>query len=307
MENPIKNQKSDNVDSANNDSLTDTREELMRESFSEIPRELALSWLNKYEDAIDEEAQLTVLDQFEAFMIARTEKVTLGDFDIHPDLDEESKKEIIKDLKKVIKSVREAYKNPDLFLGNGATAEVYSIKINKGICVKFISNQENYNNNNHLSKEYDFLDELHDFELNNIRTPKPYFLRIHRSEGHSYGMEKIDGNDLSCIKNEPQKNLELIKIMKKFDQKETIESFVEYVKTLHSEHKIIHNDIALRNIMIDKEGFLYLIDFGKSRKEEFGESFDILKNSDIAKVKSELTMFFASIDKFTISDTILED
>lgn len=206
----------------------------------------------------------------------------------------------INQVKQFDSDVRTAFRDPAGFLGNGATAEVYSMPRNESICVKFIISQERYNENNHLRKEFYYLSKVFEHTKEGaVTTPYPIFLRIHAKEGHSYGMEKIPGASLSQIVEQPEKYLELVHLAATIDRQKAEEDVVSFVDSMH-QVGVVHGDLYQRNIMLDKEGRLCVIDFGKAHQIDFaGEKEEDRKLDEYIALQS-LRDFFTKIDSLTI-------
>jgi tRNA A-37 threonylcarbamoyl transferase component Bud32 len=185
------------------------------------------------------------------------------------------------------------------FLGNGYTAEVYELPIAPHLCVKYIHDQQAYNENNHMRVEYDFLCRLYDLSEKNIRTPIPAFLRIHPSKGHAYGMEKVNGKSLSQILEKPDENEGLINIVHEMDKNEVLTAMKAYIEKMH-DMKITHNDLFMRNIMLDRDGNFFVIDFGKAKHEDLGEDREEERKRDLFLANNEISLFFNKIDKLEI-------
>ena len=202
-------------------------------------------------------------------------------------------------IKRFDRDVRAAFRDPSGFLGNGATAEVYGMPSNNTICVKFIISQERYNENNHLRREFNYLSKV--FECTRgqaVTTPYPIFLRIHAKEGHSYGMERIQGASLSQILEQADKYPELVTLAKSIDRQQAESDLVAFVENMH-EANVVHGDLYHRNIMLDGEGRLVVIDFGKAHQIDFeGGKTDDRKLDEYTAVQS-LRDFFRQIDLLT--------
>jgi tRNA A-37 threonylcarbamoyl transferase component Bud32 len=261
---------------------------------SQLPEELSKTWLDKYEN-LDDDAAL-FLEEFESFLQNRNRALS-NTLEVHSDISEVIREEIMI----VHESIKNTFGDTNYFLGNGRTAEVYILPVAPHLCTKYIKDQGAYNENNHMRVEYGFLDKLHAYEAYGVRTPRPYFIRIHPHEGHSYGMERIHGENLSRIIEKPSENRDLIRMLKSMEPEAVEKKLVDYIRSLHREFKISHNDLYRRNLMVDHDGNFYLIDFGKAKYEEIGEDHELFRNSDIAILVSEIRQFFEEIDKVDIT------
>lgn len=256
-----------------------------------LPAPLQERWRSAYYDA--EEPERVVAD-LRSFMEERR-RVALDAVEVSPDLTEELREEVVK----VIESIRNAFGNTSYFLGNGATAEVYLLPLAPHVCTKYIVSQEKYNEGNHIRKEFEILSDIRLLSVDNVRAPKPIFLRIHPSEGHSYGMERVDGSSLSVILEKPSDNRSLVEIAKKMDREKAIASILAYVKEMHAK-KLIHGDLFQRNIMLDKSGNFFVIDFGKASYEEIGEDKEDAMRRELSTAENEMRLFFKGIDNIEV-------
>lgn len=269
------------------------REREFYRQLGNLPVELAEQWSVMYEDL--PEGTKDFFDCFNTFLKARNQALS-GSLEVGEDLSEE----LMEEINQVQTVIRETFSDPQYFLGNGYTAEVYQLPVAPHLCVKYIHDQVAYNQSNHMRVEHDYLAELRNFSIAGVRTPVPYFVRIHPSEGHSYGMERIMGKNLSQILERPSDNIELIRLIKSLDRKKVQRSIISYIQALHDDFKITHGDLFRRNIMVDVQGSFYVIDFGKAKREEVGEDHEARRKLDIATLVSELGLFFKSIDNLDI-------
>jgi len=113
-------------------------------------------------------------------------------------------------------------------------------------------------------------------------------------------MEKIHGKSLSQVLERPAENYALVKILKEMDQKQVKARLIEYIKALHTDFRVTHGDLFLRNIMVDGEGNFYIIDFGKAKVEQIGEDHESRRSVDEATLTSEIGKFFQELDKINI-------
>lgn len=149
---------------------------------------------------------------------------------------------------------------PDCFLGNGAVAEVYSIMSeNRKLCVKIVVDYTKHAEENNIHQEARFLEKLHDFEKDGVRTPE-LKNKLSLIGLDALVMEELDAVNMARViegKDELPEN---------FDMDIYFEKLKNYIMALHEERGVYHLDIAARNLMIDKKtGLPYVIDFGKSK------------------------------------------
>ncbi|MHB1086284.1 MAG: protein kinase domain-containing protein [Minisyncoccota bacterium] len=257
-------------------------------------KELATKWDAEYERLLDSRAGKDAFkDLFSRFteFTDKREKALLS-IEVPDGLDES----VLAEIKEFDRNVILSFRNASLFQGNGATAEVYEVSGHPHMCVKFITNQAKYNENNHLRTEFALLSAASGLRAGRVRTPVPYFLRIHPREGHSFGMEKVEGRSLSQILERPEDNLDLIRIAKGLDREQVMAELNQFVLKMH-EAGITHNDLRRRNIMLDREGNLFVIDFGRAKRDQTEDQRHMFRESDRAAIDGEVRAFFADIDK----------
>jgi tRNA A-37 threonylcarbamoyl transferase component Bud32 len=254
-----------------------------------LPKEIANRWMAEFDDL--DTPTPAFFAKFQSFARMRNDALN-STVETESNLSDELRKEI----SRAIGIIRSTFGDVNYFLGNGSTAEVYEFPIAPHLCIKYIHNQEEYDKHNHLRREFYFLEELRGFIHEGIRTPIPYFIDIHPSAGHSYGMEHIKGKSLSQILERPEENANLIQLIKEMDRKKVEMNLVGYISALYSKFRITHGDLFIRNIMLDENGEFRIIDFGKAKQEELGEDNERFAREDIARLRSEIRLFFIKLD-----------
>lgn len=271
----------------------EAQERLFFQKLKQLPEDIAHKFEQEFYDL--EEVTPAFFAKVDAFIKQRASALS-GVMEIEPGLNEE----IIEEIHETEKMIRQTFGDPHYFLGNGRVAEVYEFPTAPDICVKYIKDQQAYNEGNHLRVEFRFLEDLHGLVVEGVRCPDPYFIRIHPSEGHSYGMERIKGKSLSAILERSAENAELIGLIRGLNQSEIKGKLIAYINELHK-RKVTHGDLFMRNIMVDGKGDFFVIDFGKAKYEEVGEDHEDRRKRDIATLTSELGSFFESIDKIELN------
>jgi len=275
----------------------ETVEALERQFFQKLkglPEELAHKWEEAFYNL--EEITPEFFVEFVSFLNNRSGALA-NVLEIEPGLNEE----IVAEIHEAERVIQRTFGDPHYFLGNGRVAEVYELPLAPHLCVKYVKDGAAYNEGNHLRAEFSYLEQLREFSRAGIRSPLPYFVRIHPSEGHSYGMEKIHGKSLSQILERPAENQELLELLKSADRVQIKAQLIEYIQALHEDFKITHGDLFLRNIMVDDTGNLYVIDFGKAKVEQLGEDHEARRSVDVATVTSEIGRFFKELDKINFN------
>jgi tRNA A-37 threonylcarbamoyl transferase component Bud32 len=258
-----------------------------------LPQDLADRWEDEFDNL--EEVTEEFFNKFDIFLESRAGALS-NVLEIEPGLNEE----IVAEIHEAERVIRQTFGDPHHFLGNGRVAEVYELQIAPHLCVKYVKDNAAYSEGNHMRAEFEYLELLRTFVRAGVRVPVPYFIRIHPSEGHSYGMEKINGKSLSQILERPAENSKMIEMLKEVNREQIKTQLLEYIKALHEDFKVTHGDLFLRNIMMDEGGNFYVIDFGKAKVEQIGEDHESRRSVDVATLTSEIGKFFKELDKLNI-------
>lgn len=203
---------------------------------------------------------------------------------------QEKDRDVIKTRLRMVYDIDASTADQDLFLGAGNIARVYKLAHQPGLCVKKVINNEGYAKENSVSQEARFLNELSGFEVAGVRTP--------------FVKETISGGDLTVIVMEELDavNFELAARGKAplppdFDMNDFFDRLKTYIKTLHEQKQIFHNDLAPRNIMIcNKTGRPFIIDFGKSARADDVKNVDMARDMDLAGIEASRSMMRQFLD-----------
>lgn len=173
------------------------------------------------------------------------------------------------DFKTEFNNIRRMIDSPGAFLGNGAVAEVFSMKgayKDQDTCVKVIRNLGMYSKGNTIDREMRFLDRMRNVNVAGVRTPIPYYA-FSNIQMKGMVMEQLNAYTLSKVY-DGEVSLEDLPQDFANNIKEYFARIKEYVGHMHT-LGIYHGDLFLRNLMIGRRtGDLYVIDFGKGRLNE---------------------------------------
>lgn len=173
------------------------------------------------------------------------------------------------------------FTNPDNYLGKGMTARVKSHHVGFGedvlpMAIKYvvtptaktITAEQEHN----VIKEVERMRMIEEAEIKferrskYIRVPHPYL--YHTTDAiQLYGMELIDGITLEQANTEGMLHTEFREALKNSRlaelQPEELNGYIRrFFETMHQ--YCLHGDLKPKNIMISREGILYIIDFGQS-------------------------------------------
>lgn len=76
--------------------------------------------------------------------------------------------------------------------------------------------------------------------------------------------------------------------------------FTNYLTRMHKEKKIVHRDVDDGNIMIDKDGNWYLIDFGRVKRIEIGEDASVLEEEDFKEMRFTIREIYSILQAQTV-------
>ena len=254
-----------------------------------LPNDLQEIWREKSEDFDNIDNAISVVRDFIARRAVVKERIFTK---IH-----EIKNEQIKDeVREVIRHIGDTFGSTDHFLGEGQIGKVYRTSYAPHVCVKYITAtnmQERHGNT--MSQEIKYLEDLEDFVVEGIRVPMVYF--DHMSENIScYGMETIEGKSLDQIIADPH-GCEFLDVLRKQDMKDVLRRMKLFIEKLHSDMNIVHRDLATRNIMVSNTGDWYVIDFGKAKRIEIGDSStEMSQATDFPSAENAIRKLFAALN-----------
>ena len=239
------------------------------------------------EDSGDYENGLKHLQQFKTLRDRTLDKVTIKEADGHelpPDA-----------IKNMMDQIQFAMSVPEKFLGNGATAEVFTLRrhpdvLNELICAKVIRDYSRYAEGLSTTSEMSVLASVRNLIVEGVRSPVPLFA-FSSMRLNGFVMEHLDAVNFRRILEGQTTEGFKDELPERFDLDEYFGRLRAYVKELHGQG-IMHNDLHLRNMMIDRRtGLPRVIDFGKAVLER---DLDKSKTSLEEEAKRDLaTLHFA--------------
>lgn len=250
-----------------------------------IPSELQETWEAKLND---EGVHLaTLCADFASFLARRRSAVSKLRSGSHALLSHENHEVQHAYMEMLSGSMRQ-----DNFLGNGATAETFVTDEHPDVCIKYVNNNEKYIEGNNVREEAAFLEQLADFTVAGVRTPH---LRYVYSGGGFVAivMERVQGVTL-------QRVIEgLESLPPTFDFEVFFSSLQKYIDAMHTEKRVYHRDLYLRNIMVDEStGLPVVIDFGKAVAHPvYSEREEIDEKQDIAQLQAAKSTLWAFLQK----------
>jgi len=188
----------------------------------------------------------------------------------------------IEDAKKTVNEIRLIMNFPERFLGNGATADVFTLRKSfedqSGmICAKVVKDYARYAEGLPIFQELDVLDSVRDLNVEGVRAPIALFgFSSIRFDG--FAMEQLAAVNFRRILEGQTTEGVKDALPEGFNVNEYFGRLRAYVTELHK-RGIVHNDLYLRNMMVDRAtGMPRIIDFGKARLDR-----------DLDKTKTTLT------------------
>jgi tRNA A-37 threonylcarbamoyl transferase component Bud32 len=264
------------------------KEQELESMLKSLPQELSETWRRKVEELDSFDEGIALVRNFNLERSSVKEKIFTKIHTIH---NEQVKEEV----RELIRNIGSNFGNPDNFLGEGTVGKVYRTSYAPHVCVKYITESnmlEKHGNTMH--QEIQYLDDLDNFSVEGIRVPQVYF--EHMSDHITcFGMETIDGKSIDQIIARPD-DCDFIEEIKKQDMKEVLRRMKLFIERMHEEIKIVHRDFATRNIMVDRQGNWYVIDFGKAKRIEIGDtSTDMSQATDFPSAENAIRKLFAVI------------
>ena len=191
-------------------------------------------------------------------IIIKMEKFNYESIGVTPEVLKKENKEML--IQRSVEKLDEILDNEETFLGEGATALVHSLI--PGICCKIFRLDKDIPPESFVNTPEDELDIMTKIKnlQHQVHTPKPCYANIIETSKRKYlVMEELKAVSLRDI-------LEgRAKFPKAFDFESffrDIESFLEKIHNMG----VYHRDLHEGNIMIDKKGKPYVIDFGTGVK-----------------------------------------
>lgn len=178
--------------------------------------------------------------------------------------------EVVDEMNQTLSDFEVLQNNEYCFLGSGQYARVYVDSKSSRVAVKYLYDE--YQTKLHkelIERECQFMEELWDFRVQDIRAPYIYGKDgVTKKPAHYLVMERIHGFSLRDIVETKKAGEEFVALLKSIDEKVLHEKLTEFLQEMHEVKKIVHGDIHAGNIMIDGDGNIFLIDFGKSKKTD---------------------------------------
>jgi len=134
-----------------------------------------------------------------------------------------------------------------------------------------------------------------------VRVPHPYFY-YKKGKIQCYGMERIDGIDLEQGINgtvDEETRAELRTALAGIDRHALMQELDLFFDTMHE--ICIHGDMKPANIMVNKEGRFYVIDFGQSTlvndvDDKSRDALEVLKGDDKENAQRSIRQFLDALE-----------
>ena len=203
--------------------------------------------------------------------------------------------------------VEQIINNLDTQIGEGNTADVLIDADFPNICFKLIMRPGGPGVSvNSPEREIQLMEESLD-AIDKEVVPQPYFnidatiVNENNEERplKAFGMERIHGVNIEQVIFGDTDIFESINLSTKKDLKELRDKFKKLEAEIKkiNEEGIIHNDVNPRNIMLDKDGDVFLIDFGMAEARTQLQSENIPKK-DIEGLRNVRDKFMRKAKKY---------
>ena len=210
---------------------------------------------------------------------------------------------------KCIKKITESRYLPSNLLGKGMCGIVYIREDDFDMCVKYIHDPSKIKNS--IRREFDMLGSVAELKTQILKFPTPHtFLENRDSMKSVYTMDHIRGLTALEIYSNPARfeNLYgremLKKVQANLTNKEYMAKIVNDIELMHA-NNIIHADLHEKNIMIDENGDVFVIDFGNSinllvenTTDKDYDRIENIKNQDLFQIKNSLATVLRKINEY---------
>jgi tRNA A-37 threonylcarbamoyl transferase component Bud32 len=181
-------------------------------------------------------------------------------------------------------------------LGRGKHAKVVSYL--EKVCIKFLfSRPEEMLQRKAMKSESNYLNKMYKFSVDGVRAPKIYTRGL-RKPPFYIAMETIQGKSLKAIIENKEASADFISLIKRQNMEEVILRIEGFLKQMHIQKEITHNDIHEGNIMIDKNGDWYVIDFGSAEEILLDDTTESKKEKDVMRAREAIVNLYRSIKNF---------
>jgi serine/threonine-protein kinase RIO1 len=290
-------------------SISDHTEESYYPLLLRLPREL----LQKHLSIIEEEGLNT--DEVKAYLNTvierRSEAMTetlisdqrVQEMAAYPDL----KKKILEMIETSV------FQSPTI--GEGQTAKIKRFEMESGdkkipMAVKYLltptSKTLSAAAEHDMLREVERINTIEEIEqqtgVERIRVPHPYL--HHKTEQiQCYAMELIDGADLrQVLEGEISDELlqQLTEAFAQLPEENIQKEFQKFITAVHT--YCLHGDIKPANLMVSRQGTLYLIDFGQSVLvndiyDTARAQLDNLKESEVEQIRTIIKLLYKKLFK----------
>lgn len=221
-------------------------------------------------------------------------------------------------IKREISLIERTKMNPNNFLGRGASGIVFMSDNKKTVCIKWLHDKNKTKHNIHSECElqeraFDSLDlkNKETSEKSPLKIP-PTLNVIENTDPLKdfFTMDTVEGLNIEEIQESKERfsnlfnnNKEILEnLLKKFESSNFICSLQECLKKIHRAG-IIHADLHTRNLMLDKKGDIYIIDFGNSidllKTEAPYETIENLKERDLIALELMVKILIKTLKSLT--------
>jgi tRNA A-37 threonylcarbamoyl transferase component Bud32 len=263
-----------------------SREQELMMLLAKLPPELRKTWQEKSDELDIPQAIELIADVLQRRNEAKEK--------IFTEISEIESPELKEEVRSVVHMIETTFGDANFFVGNGSVAEVYHMPYAPHICVKYMTDpQKAREHGNNFREEKQYLDDLHGFAVDGVRAPDSYF--YHMSDfGTCFGMEKVDGLSLDRIIERPN-TVDFLDVILSQNPDDVVKRLRNYVSRMHHDKKIVHRDFTPRNIMVDRQGNWFVIDFGRGKRIELGEDSTELEKTDLANAENAIRQLYEKL------------
>jgi hypothetical protein len=237
-------------------------EEKLSGLFAQLPKDLVVFWVdifNKNKDNLSLQEKIAQLKYFVASREVFRKKELLNPDSVYAGFSPEIREAMMDTVFFLSSEGSKHFKE----LGKGQYARVCEDPRTSSVAIKYPFNQEAISSHRHMIKqEVQYMEEMQGFTVDAVRAPHLFAMRTN-SPPYFIVMEKVKGFSGQDIIDRKCPD-DFLQRVRKSSEASTAKRIENFLRSVHTEKRIVHGDIHPGNIMFDMSGNIFIIDFGKT-------------------------------------------